>query len=1160
MMSTVTWLHLSDIHFHPSSEWHNSPTRDALLAFLKDKFANDPDLKPDFISCTGDIAFGQTSSSPLDDQYKQARVFFKQLLLCCGDGDKPLDKKRLFLVPGNHDINRKMVSKFAQMSLNTMAEDSPANIKEINQGFADLNMDIQGAMNRLAEYNQFIQSYLPHQHDKAGRCFYARTITVNDIDIGIAGFNSAWSCAGEEDDRHLWLAGQWQFNQAQTALKSTHLRLGLIHHPIDWLALAERDVATKRLEGEFDFLLHGHTHNAWVDAGQNLTTLAAGATGADNSEEFGFNITRLDLVKGEGKTHLYTYAPNHNDWLIAPVPKHAPEGIWRFKLPESLIIIPQAEPEEEPEEAPETPPLRVHVKQKLYGRDKLLTQAERYLQHNHSLLVYGMRGNGKSVFIEALSEQAPLQLCEPIRLTVSADTTADSLYQQFASILSDSRETIKAPTGTVEEIFEQLKRHYREVKAHWVWLENAHLLFFADSFKDNNLRKLLLALRQLLPDWYWIFELREKPVQGLVVNSEVLEMPGLDKPSLAEFLAAEAGDNQSGWLYKGSQLKSIYQWLGGGHGQQAHPLATRLLIEVAKGRAETPYEVLQRRKEFMEQEIEDFLLGDLYHKVLNADERQLFCCLALYRVAIPHDHIEQLEQKMQLNNSWDGLERRCLLAADTSGDKFYLHGFVIGWLRQLQGYPVDEVAYERSGLDASISAEVIEKQGFIAGCWTESIKGKKRATVVNITRANQGLFHLLAGGQSEGLDLIAAELLGGHLENAFEQVYNLCMYLHNNKGRPSELRAVLAFLIKLKPKEAKLYRFMASSWRSDYGWQDKRVLDNFKEALDLSIDRAENWSSYGRACLVQGKSAQFLAELADYEQSSAAPAGIDDVVLSVKADCLKAGGDETGAMALRQTQIDTAIKDPVIYADQAKAYLAQNNPEQALKVLELAEKNGAANDYTENIKAHIFEQSGSTEEAMALRQQLIDKGSNNATFYADHAQTLLKQNQSEKALAVLQLAENNGAADDHTKNIKAHVLEQLGRTDEAMALRQQLIDKGSNNPTFYNDQAQALLKQNQPDKALAVLQLAENNGAADDHTKNIKAHVLEQLGRTDEAMALRQQLIDIGSKNPAIYADQALAWSKQNQPEKALAVLQLAEKNGAANEVTRHIQNKISRR
>jgi hypothetical protein len=37
-MSQLTWLHLSDIHFHPKLAWRDGRAQDALLTYLKQCF------------------------------------------------------------------------------------------------------------------------------------------------------------------------------------------------------------------------------------------------------------------------------------------------------------------------------------------------------------------------------------------------------------------------------------------------------------------------------------------------------------------------------------------------------------------------------------------------------------------------------------------------------------------------------------------------------------------------------------------------------------------------------------------------------------------------------------------------------------------------------------------------------------------------------------------------------------------------------------------------------------------------------------------------------------------------------------------------------------------------------------------------------------------
>lgn len=325
----LAWLHISDIHFRGKYEWRAKRPRDKLLSHLRAAFADKSLPRPDLIFCTGDIAFGETDAEALEVQYQTAREFFGQLLAACG-----LDQTRLFVVPGNHDINRDEINTEAQETLVKKAADSRKHFVEINQRIANNDKEFQDAAKRLAAYDAFIADYLPHQHVDHRRCHYAHAIQINGIQVGIAGFNSAWSCAGDEDDRNLWIGSEWQLNQAETVLQDADIRIGLMHHPLDWLCEAERADMKRRIPGEFDFWLGGHMHEQWVDPRATYVEIAAAATGAKDKEEFGINVVVIDGNVVKPKVHLYKY--EGTGWVIAPVPEHAPNGIWPVDLPKRV--------------------------------------------------------------------------------------------------------------------------------------------------------------------------------------------------------------------------------------------------------------------------------------------------------------------------------------------------------------------------------------------------------------------------------------------------------------------------------------------------------------------------------------------------------------------------------------------------------------------------------------------------------------------------------------------------------------------------------------------------------------------------------------------------------------------------------------------------------
>lgn len=335
MNSKLNWLHLSDIHFSQKTEWRDGTARDALLEYLDEIFKSDNSIRPDLIFCTGDLAFGEIGTDPLTQQYVEIAKFFDSLRSICGKSDNPLPKERLFVVPGNHDINRKSINIDAQESLIGKAKEARKHSSVINQRVADLSPEFIDNIKRLNEYVGFTKTHLPHQYDNNGRCCYTNEIVINGIIVCITGFNSAWSCAGPEDDRHLWLAADWQFNNAKKNSKDTNLRIGLIHHPIDNFNVEDRDIATRRVTNDFHFWLHGHSHNAWVTPTPSNITIAAGAVCAEDNEEFGINLTCLDLIKSTGIAHLHSFSVKDSGWAIKPIPGKAPKAEWKFDIPET---------------------------------------------------------------------------------------------------------------------------------------------------------------------------------------------------------------------------------------------------------------------------------------------------------------------------------------------------------------------------------------------------------------------------------------------------------------------------------------------------------------------------------------------------------------------------------------------------------------------------------------------------------------------------------------------------------------------------------------------------------------------------------------------------------------------------------------------------------
>ncbi|MDJ0838843.1 MAG: metallophosphoesterase, partial [Acidobacteriota bacterium] len=107
-MTTFTWLHLSDFHFKKDENWQRDVVLETLMRDVISKLA-EFELKPDAVFVTGDIAH-----SGKDAEYRQARLFFDEAVTRLNH--QPT--KTWFLVPGNHDVDRNLLSVMQKKNRN----------------------------------------------------------------------------------------------------------------------------------------------------------------------------------------------------------------------------------------------------------------------------------------------------------------------------------------------------------------------------------------------------------------------------------------------------------------------------------------------------------------------------------------------------------------------------------------------------------------------------------------------------------------------------------------------------------------------------------------------------------------------------------------------------------------------------------------------------------------------------------------------------------------------------------------------------------------------------------------------------------------------------------------------------------------------------------
>lgn len=322
MPRKLTWLHLSDFHARKRDNWDARQITDTLVRDLKD-IQNRQGLRPDFIFFTGDIAYGAVSGESMADQYQLAR----QLLEAVRTAFEPeVSLRDTYLVPGNHDVDRDEILPEQTQWL----RQKDRTLEEIIAAMREGKKQWRSWLDRLTSYRNFLTSYgLTHLEPNDSHLMWADSREIHGIRIGIAGLNSAWSCADDSDKANLWLGSNWQIAQLKERMGPVDFAIALIHHPGNWFNEQEDPSVIRRLKQEFTLVLHGHEHQDWVEPGlDGRLVLSAGA--CYDSIKNGYSFGYLDFDNLQANIYLRQWDPTGRGWVARNVAGKTQDGCWNL--------------------------------------------------------------------------------------------------------------------------------------------------------------------------------------------------------------------------------------------------------------------------------------------------------------------------------------------------------------------------------------------------------------------------------------------------------------------------------------------------------------------------------------------------------------------------------------------------------------------------------------------------------------------------------------------------------------------------------------------------------------------------------------------------------------------------------------------------------------
>lgn len=325
-MTIVRWLHLSDIHMRASVDFEASVV---LREFLKDVTARrsrvDEQFQTiDFVAITGDIAF-----SGKQGEYEKFR---ERLLLPLWEALGA--RTQTFIVPGNHDVDRELVTPASSAVIDSLSSRSRVTSLLLHEG------DRSVVLRRLSAFQEFFAETFPEiVVDETSGC-YAVTLEKGDAKVKVVGLNSAWSAVGGADDRGRLVFGAIQVERTSADTASDEdLTIALFHHPLDWCReIDDTHDVRRNLQGLADVILSGHLHapNVISESGLSgsLLRIPAGALYETREWPNSYNYVSIDLETSRGQVHLRRYDAIANRWHAdVAATRSTEDGVVTFQLP-----------------------------------------------------------------------------------------------------------------------------------------------------------------------------------------------------------------------------------------------------------------------------------------------------------------------------------------------------------------------------------------------------------------------------------------------------------------------------------------------------------------------------------------------------------------------------------------------------------------------------------------------------------------------------------------------------------------------------------------------------------------------------------------------------------------------------------------------------------
>ena len=320
----IRWLHISDLHLG-SDGTATAMLRDEMPRFLKEK-----GLRCNYVFCTGDIRTANANPNNFTDDMSE---FLKKI---CAAVEVSVDM--LFIIPGNHDINRDVPGradsienafwtkeKYYDAEQGTVKPDDMANIMAGEQDFKAFLAGVYSP-DRLAHYGN---ANAPHF-----------TIETEHFNVLHVDTTIAYTEGHESTDLVVGTKALYDVIKVLNKTKPTVL---LTHFPFDCLRQSEKkQLSTMLQHNGVRLWLSGHEHDKLLKKEQYLDVVQSGELRKEDKTNPSFLIGEYEPSTYGCRVSAYMWYPE--GWEQYPYVDldNTPKNVYCFKLkpaePESELL------------------------------------------------------------------------------------------------------------------------------------------------------------------------------------------------------------------------------------------------------------------------------------------------------------------------------------------------------------------------------------------------------------------------------------------------------------------------------------------------------------------------------------------------------------------------------------------------------------------------------------------------------------------------------------------------------------------------------------------------------------------------------------------------------------------------------------------------------